>query len=150
MKKKVEGYDNLYVDENGNAFDSNGNKRKTRIAPNGYVHISAGGKSRETLIHRMVAKAFIPNPFNYPVVNHINGIKTDNRVENLEWCTQKHNVEVATAKPVMCVETGEKFLSLRDAARAIKTSPSNMHQGIHKGCEVKGLHWLFVSEQREA
>lgn len=70
---------------------------KTSIDNNGYANIRLrkNGKTKCFLIHRLVAKAFIPNPNNYPVINHINGNKLDNKVENLEWCTQSHNVKEA-------------------------------------------------------
>lgn len=57
-----------------------------------YANLWKGRKSKWERVHRLVAHAFIPNPENKPFINHINRIKTDNRVENLEWCTQSENV----------------------------------------------------------
>lgn len=49
------------------------------------------GNVKGKLLHRLIAETFIPNPNNYKIINHKNGIKEDNRIENLEWCTSSHN-----------------------------------------------------------
>ncbi len=59
------------------------------------VSLSKNGKKKKFRIHRLVAEAFIPNPNNYPCVNHIDGNKLNNNVNNLEWCTEKQNMEHA-------------------------------------------------------
>ena len=72
-----------------------GKTMKTELTPNGYIQVilRGEGKSYSHRVHRLVAEAFIPNPDKKPHVNHINGMRTDNRVENLEWCTVSENLK---------------------------------------------------------
>lgn len=71
------------------------NRRKCHKYPVAKLEIN--GKLQLYKLHRLIAKAFIPNPHNYIEVNHINGIKSDYRVENLEWCSPKMNMAHAVA-----------------------------------------------------
>jgi hypothetical protein len=94
--KDVIGYEGLYkVDQSGNVYLSrNGKKLKSGDNGIGYLQLSLtkDGKRSNFLIHRLVAIAFIPNPNNLPIVNHLDGDKRNNNVSNLEWCTQKDNI----------------------------------------------------------
>lgn len=100
--KSIKGYENLYaVDSEGNVYSlvTNNSRRKGRLKPSengcGYLRVQLykNKKAKKFYIHRLVAEHFLENPMNYKVVNHKDGNKYNNSVENLEWCTQKQNIE---------------------------------------------------------
>ena len=136
----------------------NGTPRKTRaIAGYSYVSIWHNGKMRNVRLHRLIASAFIPNPENKPHVNHKDGNKENNAVDNLEWCTasenEQHKVSVLgikqkppiRQKAIVCIETNRTFQSIKDAAEQMNIN--GKHIGEAAAGERKtacGYHWRFA------
>ena len=73
------------------------NKNRTNSSPREEVNLSLGsrGNVKTLRVHRIVAEVFIPNPQNLPQINHKDGNSLNNRVDNLEWCTQSENIQHA-------------------------------------------------------
>jgi hypothetical protein len=96
--------------KNGQSFFRKGVNKKFRKHRDGYnrCNIKVNGKSYDVMQHRLVADAFIPNPNNYKQVNHKNGIKDDNRVENLEWCDQSQNIQHAVKNRLIKTKLTDK------------------------------------------
>jgi hypothetical protein len=169
--KDVVGYEGLYrISNQGTVCRLYKNGKVNFMTPrilNGYwrVKLCNCNTQKEYFLHRLIAQAFIPNPDNKPEINHINGIKTDNRIENLEWVTRSENAIHATktgllkyseyrynrardvnSKPVMCIETGKIYASYTEAGEDIKTDAAHIGECISgKRSTAGGYHWKLVS-----
>lgn len=109
MRKTIKGYEGKYeISDDGEVYSLRrasrngrpvgGKSLKGGIYPNGYKFVVLTDDNRNEsrcMIHRLVAKAFIPNPCDLPFVNHKDGNKKNNNVDNLEWCTHLENVRHA-------------------------------------------------------
>jgi hypothetical protein len=106
----IKSIDHKVLHSNGVTRTQYGRILKPQICKKGYaqVLVKMNGNFINTGVHRLVALAFIGNPNNYPQVNHINCKKLDNRVENLEWCTNKQNNLHAIENNLMRPNYGEK------------------------------------------
>lgn len=97
--KDIEGYNGKYQVSNlGRVMHKTKGIMKTSSNSKGYhvIGLAKNGVKRHFFVHRLVAQTFIPNQNKHPQVNHIDEDKTNNRVDNLEWCTAKHNCNYGT------------------------------------------------------
>ena len=139
--------------------------RKNRY---GYLQLSLWNenKRKTMLVHRLVCEAFLPNPLNLPQINHINEIKEDNRVENLEYCDARYNNNFGTrnerarisiskakkgvfntkhSKAVKCLETGEIYPSLMELERKFGFSAGHICNCCNGKRNISyGYHWQYV------
>ena len=184
--KDVIGYEGLYqVSNKGNVKSLNyrhtGKERILKLRKNnrGYlqVFLYKEGKAKVYKVHRLVATAFIPNPNNLEQVNHIDEVKTNNIVENLEWCTREYNYHYGTrirrvaeantgnpklskalinnpklSKPVIGINKVSglivEFPSTHEASRQTGISQGNIAQCCKgKLKSAGGFYWMYAEEE---
>lgn len=172
--KDVVGFEGSYkVSDTGLVYSFFAKRLKaTKKNNRGYVQISLHkeGKEHMWLLHRVVAMAFIPNPSNHPQINHIDEDKDNNHVNNLEWCTNKHNRHHGTGyarsveghdykrmgfnngKPVtmfsLCGKEIASFPSVVAAQRETGISESNIRQSCYgKRRTAGGYSWKYCDSE---
>ena len=167
--KDVLGYEGLYQVSNlGRVkslpkYDRLGRFHTERIKSqvnngNGYlvVNLKHNGKQQMRSVHRLVADAFMNNTNNYTDINHIDGNKQNNHLENLEFCTRSSNMLHAVKlglhtdfgkRKVQCVETGTIFDSIKSAEEWVGVKGSRLSNVClsKRGCKTcGGYHWRYV------
>ena len=130
---KIKNFEDYLINENGLVVNAKTNKIvKVSLCDSGYpkVNLYVNKKIVSRRLHRLIAETFIPNPMNYVEVNHINGIKTDYSIKNLEWCNRSQNIKhafdiglskkIARRKTaVINIENGIFYDTVKEAADSI-------------------------------
>lgn len=165
--RKIEGFERYSVSSDGQIRnDKTGRFLKAHKDRYGYLQLNLCPGRKKVKIHRLVATAFLRNPYKKPQVNHKDGVKTNNKVENLEWCdnsenmvhlyrvlgakTNSDNAHKACMKPIMCLENGTTFNSIALAAQAIGVHPHSIGDCVRgKQKTSGGFHWAYISQKED-
>ena len=153
--KPIKGYEGLYEVSNmgrvKSLHRSKGIILKQSIHTNGYMYagLYKNGTRISKRVHRLVATAFIRNPNNYDVVNHKDGNKKNNTVDNLEWCTRSYNIRHAYHNGLKSANTSKKsvilykrygeYKSITEAAEALGVPMSTLSVAIRKNRNTHGF-----------
>lgn len=170
--KPIEGYEGLYeVSSYGRVRSlkrkaTSGRVLKPQLTKSGYlrVHLSKSNRTKNAVVHRLVACAFVDGQSNTRCqVNHINEVKSDNRAENLEWCTPLYNTNYnnmphrradAFRKKVYATKDGETqvFNSITEACSTLGVSHGGISEcanGKYRRPSIKGYYFSFAEETHE-
>jgi DNA-binding transcriptional regulator YiaG len=147
--KVINGFENYLIFRDGRILNRTRKKfLSIKIGKTGYhrVDLYNLGKNKTFNVHRLLAKAFIPNYENKPCVNHIDGIKSNNCIDNLEWVTHKENIQHAFKNNLIVMPSKEKHyqkklsiklvseirncngISQRKIAKIFNVSQSTIHE----------------------
>lgn len=120
-----------------------------KMGANGYffVMLYKEGKYKIERIHRLVAKVFLPNPNNLPCVNHKDETRTNNHVENLEWCTQKYNLNYGTFPERRARLTSRIVEEVKDG-KVIATYANRKDAANAVGCSDTAIGDVCLGKQR--
>lgn len=153
-----------YVPSRGGKRLVKGHVLKQYLDPNGYMYVefSVNGKSVRLRVHRVIAASFFPNPDNLPEVNHIDCDPTNNRLDNLEWCTHQENIAYRgklghtskhkdKMKPVIAInpDTFEIFWfeSQNEAARQLHANSGNISEVVNDKRYRAGGYWFCYADE---
>lgn len=160
----ISGYEGLYAITSCGKVWSYKRKKflKNCLDPiTGYYQVCLykdGGKHHAThLVHRLVANAYLPNPNDYPCINHKDENKAHNNINNLEWCNHEYNNNYGTRnsrisksfekykRPVKCLNTGECFDSQTEAAKHFGLHSSAIqHVASGKAKHTAGYKFIYI------
>jgi len=161
--KKIKEFPKYSITKKGEVYSHYRNRNMTpKLKNTGYlvVNLRKNNKPYQKRIHRLVAGAYLPNPNNYKVVNHIDGNKRNNKLENLEWCTNSDNInhaiktnlqKLSYKKVIQIDSTTNKIIkihnSVKEAALCAGISMTSMTTACKNGKIYKKSKWKYHDDR---